>query len=100
MSGADTRTTFQSVIERFDVIDMVASSGWTGSTKFDQRDAIIQSIVLNELIYKRRAGISQLREGLASLEVLKIMQMYPEILKPLLVYDSTPMTLTMCTFLV
>ena len=50
MSGADTRTTFQSVIERFDVIDMVASSGWTGSTKFDQRDAIIQSIVLNELI--------------------------------------------------
>jgi hypothetical protein len=93
MSKADTNNSFQALSDRFDVIDMIATSGWTGPITFEQREAIIQSVVLNEMIYKKRVAIAQIREGLSILDILKITQDNPATMKPLFVSDDSPLTL-------
>jgi hypothetical protein len=96
MSKADTNNSFQALSDRFDVIDMIATSGWTGPITFEQREAIIQSVVLNEMIYKKRVAIAQIREGLSILDILKITQDNPATMKPLFVSDDSPLTLKRC----
>jgi hypothetical protein len=93
MSKADTNNSFQALSDRFDIIDMITTSGWTGTITFEQREAIIQSVVLNEMIYKKRVAIAQIREGLSTLDILKITRDNPATMKPLFVSDDSPLML-------
>lgn len=93
MSKAETTISFQTITERFDVIDMISNRGWTGTVTFPQKEAIVQSVVLNEMIYKKRPAIAQMREGLSMMDVLKITQENPAKIKPLFVRDNAPLTL-------
>jgi hypothetical protein len=42
MSNVQTSEAFQLLVERFDVLEMVSASGWTGTITFNQKEAIIQ----------------------------------------------------------
>ena len=88
MSNAQTTESFQAVAERFDIIDMISRSGWTGTVTLKQKEALIQCALINELMDKRRAAISQIREGLAMLDVLPLMKSCPDAIKPLFVYQE------------
>lgn len=74
MSNVQTSEAFQLLVERFDVLEMVSASGWTGTITFNQKEAIIQSILINELLFKRRSAISHIREGLTMLDVFAMIK--------------------------
>ena len=100
MSNAQTTEAFQLLVERFDVLEMISASGWTGTITFRQKEAIIQCVLINELLFKRRSAISHIREGLSMLDVLAVMKSYPDVMRPLFVYDEAPLTLEKFVLLV
>ena len=93
MQRANTIAVFQQLSMRLDVIDAVSASGWMHNISFEQREAILQSLVVNELVFKCKTAIEHLREGLASMNILHLLQSKRQCMMYLLVFQETHLTL-------
>ena len=90
MQRANTIAAFQQLSVRLDVIDAVSASGWMHNISFEQREAILQ--VVNELVFKRKTAIEHLREDLASMNILHLLQSKRQSMMYLLVFQETDLT--------
>ena len=55
----------------------VFSLGWTSSIVHKEREQLLATLLLHEIIWKREAAINQIMQGLALLDVLDLIRKYP-----------------------
>ena len=53
------------------------------SVKFEDKDQLVLAFIKNHLIYSCKGELDQLKEGLECLGVLKLLQDYPKLMRPL-----------------
>ena len=70
----------------------IISLGWTSSTVYKEREQLLATLLLHEIIWKREAAINQIMQGLAVLDVLDFKRKYPNSFRQIFVASNISVT--------
>lgn len=68
--------------------------GWTGDVIYSNKEHIVATLLLHEIIWKRESAINQLMQGLKLLNVLDAVRKFPQNFQTKFVYMEVPLTAT------
>ena len=93
---ASTKDEVDELLSRREFMTIVDSSRWslTATITLATKSQLIQRLIIDEVIEKRRQQMENLKKGLERLEVLSICLEHPEVCKSLFVHSKRELTLT------
>jgi hypothetical protein len=76
---------------------IVNNSRWSivGAVNRSNKDALLQQLIEEEVIFRREHNLQSFREGLNVLGLVELIQRWPQLTMPLLVHTDRPLTANM-----
>lgn len=66
--------------------------GWTGVINYSDKEHLVATLLLHEIIWKRESAINQLMQGLKLLNALEIIRKFPQHFQSKFVYTDAELT--------
>ena len=67
-------------------------AGYTGVPKFEEKEKLLKEVCYFFVIDKSRSAIEQFKDGLATLEILRLIKEHPQTMQQCFCYDEKPLT--------
>ncbi|XP_066919573.1 uncharacterized protein [Clytia hemisphaerica] len=87
ISDADERK-LKELAENAELLQYIEESGERCTLTKETKQLVLQSLIVYDVLIKRRTSYEHIRKGLEIVGVLKTLQLYKDLCKPLLTYDA------------
>ena len=94
LDKADTEDSIYAAVDKPSTMMIINSSRWSviESITKNNKDALLQQLILEEVVIRREANILAFQRGMHMLGVSELIQCYPTLMRPLLVAEEKVLT--------